>query len=85
MEKHCASIMIGLIDACKLSVRGLKTLAEVAAGPDTKNRGETFSRTVTIDHLQLTFCSLFARLQTDELVELRTASGRSETHCLFLT
>lgn len=35
-EKHWASIIMGLMDACKLSVSGLKVLVGGTAGPDTK-------------------------------------------------
>lgn len=36
-EKHCANMMIGLIDACKLSVFGLKALTEAATGSNTEH------------------------------------------------
>lgn len=36
-EKHCANMMIGLIDACKLSVFGSKALTEAATGSNTEN------------------------------------------------
>lgn len=42
-EKHCANMMIGLIDACKLSVFGLKALTEAATGSDTENLFRKFN------------------------------------------
>ena len=35
-EKHCASIIIGLIDACKLSAFGSNALTEDVTGSDTE-------------------------------------------------
>lgn len=39
-EKNWANMMIGLMDACKLSVFGLNELAENATGSDTENLNE---------------------------------------------
>lgn len=37
-EKNWANMMIGLMDACKLSVFGLNELAENATGSDTERQ-----------------------------------------------